>query len=273
VFVLTEVPDTVTPTATPRSGIDRVERIGKLRDGILVASGALYVLGYGVWSVHALGEGLGLLPALELQYLLAGSLLALILLSSLLLGVALMRVAYGSQNWKQSPHAFVRLLGSVLPGLLGGGVAALAITLMSFAGHFLLGSLLCVVGGGLLALLSSVGPMRRYERGSVAVFLVSLVALSSTVLFLTVIYPKVPQAVGGVEPQCGYLEVARADASAVLVQELFDPAQTETDTIARSRKLSILFSGGDTYVVRVRNLDNARTYEVRKEIIKSASSC
>jgi hypothetical protein len=271
--VLTEVPDRVTPTAATQSGIDRVERIGKLRDGILVGSGALYVLGYIVWSVHALDEGLGLLPALELQYLLAGSLLALILLSSVLLGVALMRVAYASEDWKQSPHAFVKRLGPAMPFLIGGGVTVLAYALMSFAGHGLLAAALGMVGGALLWLLSSVEPIqRRFERSLAVVYMGGLVAVASTVLFVTVFYPKVPQAIGGVKPQCGYVEVARADASAVLEQELFDPAQTDTD-IARSRELSILFSGGDTYVVRARNLDNARTYEVRKDIIKSASSC
>ena len=56
--------------------------LGGSRDGILLLAGALYALGYVVWSVHAWREGLGLLPAPELQYLLAGSLLALMFIAS-----------------------------------------------------------------------------------------------------------------------------------------------------------------------------------------------
>jgi hypothetical protein len=62
-----------------------VEKIGKLRDGLLVAGGLLYVLGYAVWSLNAWRQGLGILPALESQYLVAGIVPALIIYAAILI--------------------------------------------------------------------------------------------------------------------------------------------------------------------------------------------
>lgn len=56
-----------------------LRQIGHLRDGFLVGAGALYLLGYLVWTGYAARYGLGLLPALEPQYLLAGLIPALVL--------------------------------------------------------------------------------------------------------------------------------------------------------------------------------------------------
>lgn len=48
------------------------ETIGKFRDGILVGAGALYILGYLVMAYYASKKNLGLLPALDFQYIIAG---------------------------------------------------------------------------------------------------------------------------------------------------------------------------------------------------------
>lgn len=47
--------------------------LGDLRDGILVSIGLIYALGYLIWSFSAWRNNLGMLPLLEPQYLLAGS--------------------------------------------------------------------------------------------------------------------------------------------------------------------------------------------------------
>jgi len=52
-----------------------------IRDAFLVIAGLLYLLGYIVWSVHAWRNNLGLLPLLDAQYLLAGLIVACILLA------------------------------------------------------------------------------------------------------------------------------------------------------------------------------------------------
>ena len=59
--------------------------IGNLRDTLLVGAGTIYILGYLSWSISAYSQGLGLLPALEAQYFMAGVVPAAILGMVLLL--------------------------------------------------------------------------------------------------------------------------------------------------------------------------------------------
>ncbi len=59
--------------------------IGNLRDTLLVGAGTVYILGYLTWSISAYSQDLGLLPALEAQYFMAGIVPAAILGMVLLL--------------------------------------------------------------------------------------------------------------------------------------------------------------------------------------------
>lgn len=59
----------------------RLRRIGKLRDGFLLVAATTYVLGWFVWALNALENNLGLLPALESQYFVAGIIPLLIIVS------------------------------------------------------------------------------------------------------------------------------------------------------------------------------------------------
>lgn len=65
--------------------------LGQIRDGILISGAIIYGVGYLFWSVHALQHNLGFLPALDLQYLIAGILPSFILILSLVLGRLLYR--------------------------------------------------------------------------------------------------------------------------------------------------------------------------------------
>lgn len=58
---------------------DQLSPLTKLRDGFLVVAVIVYILGYLVWSLNAWVNNLGLLPALEFQYLVAGVFPALVI--------------------------------------------------------------------------------------------------------------------------------------------------------------------------------------------------
>jgi len=49
-----------------------IEKIGKLRDGLLVIVTINYIIGYIAWSYIAWRNGFGALPVLDAQYFLAG---------------------------------------------------------------------------------------------------------------------------------------------------------------------------------------------------------
>jgi hypothetical protein len=113
---------------------------------------------------------------------------------------------------------------------------------------------------------------QRFATPSTVVFVGAAFAVGAIPFLVKVVYPNVPQEIGGVKPRCGYVEISRTDASSSLARELFASNQIEGG-IVRSRKLSIFFSGGDSHVVRARHLRGAHTYELRKEIVKSVSDC
>jgi len=64
----------VKPTEkTPKDKVvDFFKTLGEWRDRILVVASALYLVGYIFWSVNAYANNLGLLPALQFQYIVAG---------------------------------------------------------------------------------------------------------------------------------------------------------------------------------------------------------
>lgn len=53
---------------------------GELRDGFLVMAGICYFFGYIVWAITAYNNNLGLLPALDFQYFVAGAPLVLVII-------------------------------------------------------------------------------------------------------------------------------------------------------------------------------------------------
>lgn len=263
-----EVPTAPPPAERDHTAEKRLERLGNTRDGLLLFAGGLYILGYVVWSVHALREGLGLLPALDLQYFLAGGLFAVSLLLAGALGYLAARVADASETWKASHRRGIRLVAPWVPIAIGLGVGIGGVLLMSAAGHLLVGFALTLAFG---ATLVAIGLIRPNARLALPIMLAGLSIFTASLVFVTLIYPNVPQEVGGVRPRCGYVELAAADASDDLAREILQ--NPNATGVARSKKLSIFFSGGESYVVRLRDGDNDKTYELRKETVKSTRAC
>lgn len=83
----------------PQRAANTLRNLGRLRDGFLVTAAIFYFAGYLVWAINAYRNNLGLLPALEFQYLIAGAppVLSISALCFLLLGGKLL----GKQvrNW------------------------------------------------------------------------------------------------------------------------------------------------------------------------------
>jgi hypothetical protein len=78
-----------------------LKSVAGLRDGLLVTASILYVVGYMVWSFNALQNHLGLLPALDPQYFVAG-----------LIPVVIILMAYSGGTY------FKRFLVDTWPGLV-----------------------------------------------------------------------------------------------------------------------------------------------------------
>lgn len=79
-----------------------LKKLGELRDSFLVLAGGLYILGYIVRSFYGIKNNLGLLPALESQYLMAGIVPAIVILVFYLLILGTWRIKIEFSNWFDS---------------------------------------------------------------------------------------------------------------------------------------------------------------------------
>ncbi len=97
-----------------------MKHLGSLRDGVLVGVALVYGAGYAVWSLHAWRFNMGVLPALDFQYFVAGLIPVMILLAAFVLGRILWRFVMHTWPARVGPEAVGgwRVLRLLLFGLL-----------------------------------------------------------------------------------------------------------------------------------------------------------
>jgi hypothetical protein len=287
-------------------------RVGKLRDGLLVAGGLLYILGYIVWSVNAQINGLGLLPALEFQYLVAGIIPALIIGLAALFIRILLRTSRLERSVRADEGGAKSALKSKKSKWTALAIILISVTLcaMVIASVYiiytrrslptpsggwakLLKTVAAIIPGALGALSGLLQATLKARTGGVAeafddiersyrkILLVGFSAAGSLVFLLLWtlwVYPKVPQALGGVKPRCAQLDLVEKDISTDTIKAVAPGAQTEKtspapeagDIIVRSDQVFILFSGSD-YVL-IKNAQG-RVYELKKDVVHAVTAC
>jgi hypothetical protein len=238
-----------------------IRGLGKFRDGLLVLVTVVYVLGYLVWSIHAWVNNLGLLPALEPQYLAAGIPLALILSLAWLGYKVLKRILEKIQvrlNLLLKRHgilcrgfAFLCVVGSLflfhvaekykLPTIVSAEQARSLIlkdNMVTFAAAVLLLLGLWVFG--------STGFARV-----LALFYFFLYLSLAIVLYMFGIYPHLRQEFGGLRPRCAYVDLVRDQVSEPLQKQLLPESAIQSKVaVQRSVRLQVFFSGSEFMLIK-----------------------
>ena len=284
---------------------DSVKRIAQLRDVILVGGTLLYILGYIVWALNAWANNLGLLPALQAQYLISGIPPALIIV---LAWIAI----EGSKRftcWLQSSYFIEK--PRLLP-LLIGCVAQVAFTLsfmFAVASSFDWFARLLpfppetvrATAWSVVLILMSVGahfvkPQRTFVMLFHSYYPVVLFSLIGFGVYIFVVYPVVPQSLGGMRPRSAYLDLRREEVSRETIAALVSPNEFASgDRIVRSKRLQVYFCGSDSMLVtetptkqdtnwrivyqfffqqdglRSPSDRNSTVYEIRKTVIQSVT--
>jgi hypothetical protein len=252
-----------------------LKQIGGLRDGFLVAAATTYGLGWFVWAVNAQENNLGLLPALEVQYFVAGIIPLLILMSVywLVRGTILFRKWY-SEKIKQK-----RLLGQVITW---GWTASLGIwALLSMlsdrfpglepAAFAFLGVFIALLFFLPLSTKGFDWFLYFYRRFMIILFIVALglVGISS---YLYAVYPNIPQEFGGLRPRTAYLDVAKAELSKETLEEIFPSGVSDSNSVVvQSNKVDVYYSGNSFILVKLHGQDqdaNQSTYEIKQSAIQ-----
>ena len=320
------------------------ENIGKFRDGLLVVGGLLYVLGYAVWSFNAWINGLGILPALEFQYLVAGIPPAFFICVVAFLIKSIWPRQRPAEVDKKHPASVPERLDEMgkslqeltpeeikaaedkrLELLLKVGAGAFTILLIVYAvlkakemlpkfimdrGEYGFAAIVSILLFAIVILLNyfegralqdnpSETPSKRLDnlrqsfsnffwRGVIpALFGVGLIAA-----WMILLYPIVPQALGGVRPRCAQLDLARKDVSAVTLAAVVSatPSPTPTPTVTpspatgaaaeqkaspanevsvvRTDEVKVLFSGSDYMLIKAQD---GRIYEIKKDVVQAVA--
>ena len=210
--------------------LDLFERVGKVRDGLLVGASVVYILGYLTWSIYAWRLGLGAVDVIDAQYFAAGIPVAAVLAMSLT-GASLLRsVAEGP--WRRFMVARSNVFRRIVDGILRIVVVAAAvgalIVLVSLVRNAILFRIiyltslvlllsLLVVSYSLMHLRSPVADSTtavfRYDRFLRLVVTPTVYAIAGVALIGLIIlrvYPTMPSPFGG-KPRSAQLDL-RADA-------------------------------------------------------------
>jgi len=273
-----------------------LERIGTLRDGILVALALIYALGYSVWAVNALARHLGPVPAIQTQYFVAGIVPFML---SCFVFIALQRLRQKLRlhdRW----HSEEGLLGlrKVQIGMFVASTAVLGLGtgtawfeaqksnqtpmlmpwfippwLMIVYSLRLYGELMREAIQGSPSTVERYLTSARYVMGWSATGICGLLII----LYVTVAYGSIPQELGGMRPRSAYVDIDRAAFSTQVLAVLAPNALlNDTQRVIRSDKLHVLYTTDDAVVISNPNADSKSlntTIELKRTTIKSITWC
>ncbi|MBI3448188.1 MAG: hypothetical protein HY049_04625 [Acidobacteria bacterium] len=257
-------------------------RLGALRDGLLVLASILYGLGYLVWSIYAWDRGLGLLPALDAQYFIAGMFPAFVGVAGFCGFRLIVRSIEHFLDWLYSgpktraktvtrriAYAVVLVAGlllgvSRLSGRLKDAIDQ-SLWMPTLFGLLLLGSIFYHRDQA-----EAASRLSRLYRDFQVGNIVAGAALAGVVYFIGSIYPQLPQELGGVRPRCVYLDLDTAKLSLASLPPLVGAGQLQASgPVARSVALELLYSSRDILVVRTAG----RVYELDRGAVHTIASC
>ena len=275
--------------------IRRFRQLGVYRDSFLVTASVVYLLGYVSWAHYAATNGLGMVPVLDAQYLVAGlipALIAIITVRLVRLQLTIWRAASAEPSaGRYSAGTMVFSAGKYV--LVGAGLAlvvadwvnlerlaAVATIVLPFAGY-------AAMVGALLQGNRGERFPRYYGLGVIWIMIV-FVPVIAGLMYVDKIFPRVPAAFGGPAPQCLRLDVVSADLSRSMKPILLEEAgvmQASRSAIAadttphdpavvRTRAVDVLFATADVITFRVDGEGKgARAHSLAKRSIVSTSSC
>jgi hypothetical protein len=253
----------------------------KLRDLGLAGAGGTYVLGFIIWSIHAFVNDLGLLPALSSQYVIAGlAPVTFLVLGALPLYVGIKGILFS--RLVAGVLFVIFLLLFILLILL-----TLRILNLPLVWAIVLGSIAVYLG--LIVMTTTVqGLPESYRVGRmfglipyrVQILIMYFYILGTMIVivgqYALLIYPALPQSLGGAKPRCAYLDVDTAKISVDSKSALFSADGDPSTTTRRSDEVGVYYAGDNWVLVKkspTAELKDSATYEIDRDAINAIIWC
>jgi hypothetical protein len=256
-----------------------INRLGELRDGLLLLAGFVYLLGYTSWANYALDTRIGLLPVLDAQYFAAGIVPALIIL----LFILSVRVLRAFQRWLKRPisdkHKTVQktLIYIAMALFVVFGILTLIFRKNSpewlswlpfvFCGFIILAAFFSRAKGDLFLQRTGLFLIWSYTI---------LGALWLILGYNLQLFPHLPSELGGPKPRCACLDLDGSQISPETRLQLRGNLATSTEHVFRSVPVYLIFDGSEYVLLAERSdpLSRAnRVYRLRKESVKGVFPC
>lgn len=252
-------------------------------------AGATYVLGYLVWSVNAWANNLGMLPALETQYFVAGIIPMLILALAILAFRGERRFRRWYLKWlspaeirrlKWKRRLFKAIDGSIVVTIVIFVVLAILADWIPILKQIIvyLALFLCI----LILFLPAHKGIRRwtslifyaYQR-LLVVMTIGLLSFLAVFLYAFVAYPNIPQEFGGLRPRCAYLDISQNQiAKETLVQIVPNDVLYSNKQVVQSNRVDVYFSGRDSILIKPHGQEAIKsTFEIKQDAIMAVTWC
>ncbi len=305
-----------TPAQNPTSPTDKkeasswfehaIQRVGKLRDGVLTLGGVLYLSGYFVVQFTALKRNLGLVSLPASQYFIAGF-VPVVLFSAFVFSVWLgYRLATRIASWKNSvPELSNRRTGILLGSAL---IAIIVLFLLSRLGiktavpgrpnnwafgatllSMLIAYLYCIACAA--SIISSEerkpnvmqSPLGNKHFWTTVIVIIIVLAVPITLMPIWMsaygngVYPNWPQELGGMALRTAHLDVKRSELSPETREALLPkaaqkmPSKLSEDStpVVQTVLLDVAYDAGEYLLVRPHDKQRiSPTYRVKKDVIQ-----
>jgi hypothetical protein len=289
---------------------DSLSFAGTLRDGFLVTAAVFYFFGYIVWAINAYQNDLGLLPALEFQYLVAGAppVVIILVLCSIVMGAKLfnsrVRAWIGSAptGWKLRLSWIMSFLGVGSLGLIFVSQAdwvktafpTLDLSWLSFIVVLVIlvtypflrppraarrqdqATQEAVARRPLQPLINSLSDLLDSWFGLLRLLyaiygpLIIIILAALAFIYFLQLYPKIPQEFGGARPSYACLDLVKAQLSKETAEDLL-PVGASQASDPVVRSSRVEILFSWSDVTLVRS--HGRVRRVTKGIIQGVSAC
>jgi len=280
----------------------RLRQLASVRDGILVIIGCAYILGYFAWGIHSWRINLGPAPALDSQYFISG----LPIFAICYLGIKAARSSvYFSRsfwpNWLKTKGK--RTIGTIyriiiilvftsviltivastkiirVPPAFPFFVLILLYFLLIFFNPFLEvlnpinSSINTNQTASIKGLQQYLFKLTTFSHGFSLYFIPLLTAFMLSAIYIAVIYPKIPQVLGGGAPRSAQIQVISDRFNPEWLSEFsLKPLQNPLPKIIQSRTVYI-YSNQKDYIIITLEINHKNKpgslHEIRQDSIVS----
>jgi|GEM_PF-5587402 len=215
---------------------------------LLGITSTVYALGFLMWAIYAWNNGLGYLPAIREQNLVAGIIPLFIILITYLIITHIAKYIILACTWiaKGSKYGLLKVLLLIL--IVAGFIF---LFIKPYAKYAVIVLLSC---GWLFSILR--GDKDSVNSGAFLATIYIKIAcvfgsLSLLLGYLAIVFPRIPQDFGGPKPILVQLDIVRENISPQTQKIIFQSQQiADTQDIVRTADLYLLFEGNDYLLLR-----------------------